>query len=212
MDKIVVTGDDILMEYISRLISALVNTNEEVLSSANRRSIESFVAHSVWRNVDPKMQGKSLLWQRLEGRYYEMRVRRMRVTESEARIRGGSKESGQVEDQRRAVVAGFTSQQLEDMLRASTRNIAREVVLPLLDHLGGGVLSDIQSSLQKSISSQLRSPDSEEEASDKSPQLSPRSKRRVSLEQLSGPDVLRVSWKLASAKKRPQSMVKSMRG
>ena len=212
MDKIVVTGDDILMEYISRLISALVNTSEEILSSANRRSIESFVAHSVWRNVDPKMQGKSLLWQRLEGRYYEMRVRRMRVTESEARIRGGSKEGGQVEDQRRAVVAGFTSQQLEDMLRASTRNVAREVVLPLLDHLGGGVLSDIQSSLQKSTSSQLRSPDSEEEASDKSPQLSPRSKRRVSLEQLSGPDVLRVSWKLASAKKRPQSMVKSMRG
>jgi len=212
LEKIVVTGDDILMEYISRLISALMNTSEEILSSANRRSIESFVAHSVWRNINPKMQGKAMLWQRLEGRYSEMRVRRLRVTESEARIRGSSKESLQVEEQRRAVVAGFTAQQLEDMLRASTRNVAREVVLPLLDHLGGGVLSDLQSYMQKSISSQFHGPDSEEEASDKSPQLSPRGKRRVSLEQLSGPEVLRVSWKLAPAKKRPQSMAKSMRG
>jgi hypothetical protein len=83
-----------------------------------------------------------------------MQLRRLRVTECEARVKGGFRENPLLEDQRKAVVSEFTAAQLETMLKVSTRNLAREVVQPLLDHRGIGVLSDLQAWLAKAQGSE----------------------------------------------------------
>lgn len=152
-DKIMVTGDDILLEYISRLIKALTEVQESSLTPLLKKSIEAFISHPVWKSNNKGPIRDSLRY-RLEVRYADMQLRRLRVTECEARVKGGFRENPLLEDQRKAVVSEFTAAQLETMLKVSTRNLAREVVQPLLDHRGIGVLSDLQAWLAKAQGSE----------------------------------------------------------
>ena len=50
--KILVTGDDVLIEYVSRLIKALRGSNEERINRDDRSAIEKFVSHYVWHSQD----------------------------------------------------------------------------------------------------------------------------------------------------------------
>lgn len=147
-DKLMVTGDDILLEYISRLIKALLAVKEDSLTSMLRKSIEAFISHPVWKGNN-KGPLRDSLRHRLEVRFAEMQMRRLRVTECEARVKGGFRENPLLEDQRKAAVSEFSPAQLEAMLKVSTRSLAREVVQPLLNHRGVGVLSDLQAWIAK---------------------------------------------------------------
>jgi len=129
--QVTISGDDLLVEYISRLICALMALPEQAIKTSWKAAIESFLSHSVWKKSNSVLEGHCSLWQRLEGRLQEMRGRQMR------------QRSYDPADSSKAVISGFSSFQLEDMLKTATRNVAREVVQPLLEHARWGVLSDV---------------------------------------------------------------------
>ena len=78
-DKILITGDDILIEYVERLMNALKQVSETSLKVSQCACIEKFISHYVWHSTDKRDQGKLMLWQRLEGRLQEMKERRRRL-------------------------------------------------------------------------------------------------------------------------------------
>ena len=51
--KIMITGDDILIEYVARLVKCISNLNQpDVLISNQLSSMEKFVTHYVWKQPD----------------------------------------------------------------------------------------------------------------------------------------------------------------
>lgn len=74
--SIIITGDDVLIEYVNRIIIGL-----KKLSSAEKHPeiesvIELFIGYYVWHTPDLKVsKPTSLLWQRLEARLNEMKDR-----------------------------------------------------------------------------------------------------------------------------------------
>ena len=145
--KLVITGDDILMEYISRLMHAIKAINQDSLKSSWKRAIEKFTGHYVWQNSeDPKLP----LWKKLESRVSEMRERRKKL--NIAKLPSHEK----LEEQKQAVIRGFSASQLEGMLRSSTKNVAHEVVSCVVSE-EKGVLTEIIRWLAASAASQQRS-------------------------------------------------------
>ena len=55
-NKPMITGDDILIEYVERLVNALKQVNEINLRSSWKASIEKFVDHYVWNNSHWEME------------------------------------------------------------------------------------------------------------------------------------------------------------
>ena len=47
-----ITGDDILIEYVSRLINRLGRVQEDLLPKKTVGSVERFITHYVWYNAD----------------------------------------------------------------------------------------------------------------------------------------------------------------
>ena len=47
-----VTGDDILIEYVERLMTAIRNITEEYLTDQWRVALEKFITHYVWHSQD----------------------------------------------------------------------------------------------------------------------------------------------------------------
>ena len=81
-DKVLITGDDILIEYVERIMNALKQVNESSLKVSWRASLDKFISHYVWHNLDakdPKQVVKPTLWGRLELRLVEMKERRKRL-------------------------------------------------------------------------------------------------------------------------------------
>ena len=69
------------------------------------------------------------LWQRLESRLIEMRERRKRLLRSiylkeNNNMTNFEKEYEKKEQQKNALIQGFSASQLEEMLRTSTKNVA----------------------------------------------------------------------------------------
>ena len=50
--KIMITGDDILIEYVARLVKVLSSQQSEILQSHQLSSMERFVTHYVWKQPD----------------------------------------------------------------------------------------------------------------------------------------------------------------
>ena len=71
-----ITGDDILMEYICRLMHAIKAIREESLKPYWKTSIDKFVCHYVWHGADSP---SSSLWERLDARVNEMKERQRRL-------------------------------------------------------------------------------------------------------------------------------------
>jgi len=79
-EKVLITGDDILIEYVERLMNALKQVPVNKVSEEHYQSIEQFITHYVWHCKDRKDNtGNLTLWQRLEGRLNEMLERRRRL-------------------------------------------------------------------------------------------------------------------------------------
>ncbi len=79
-EKVLITGDDILIEYVQRILIVLKEIDDEVATETYRESLELFITHYVWHCKDPKDTNKNAFtWQRLEGRLNEMLERRRRL-------------------------------------------------------------------------------------------------------------------------------------
>ncbi len=109
-------------------------------------------------------------WFRLEGRLTEMQERRRRLIKylykKEGRLHEFEEGYKQSIAKKSTIIKKFTSMQLEDLLRTSTKNVAQEVVSSLIPSNGGvGVLADIertynqQSSVKKPIPAGGRRPE-----------------------------------------------------
>lgn len=113
-----ITGDDILMEYISRLMHAIKAIKEDSLKMHWKRSIEKFIGHYVWHAPD---SAQLPLWERLESRIHEMKERQKRLLSSLNKKRSNQK---RIDEQKQVVIRGFSASQLESMLCSSTKNVA----------------------------------------------------------------------------------------
>ena len=47
-EKVLITGDDILIEYVDRLMMTLKGVNEEVLQENWKVALDKFITHYVW--------------------------------------------------------------------------------------------------------------------------------------------------------------------
>lgn len=82
-EKIIITGDDVLIEYVQRVINALTVLSESVLTPEIRLAIDKFILHYVWHSKDPSKENPTVsLRERLQTRYEEMRQRRKRLVRS----------------------------------------------------------------------------------------------------------------------------------
>ena len=81
-EKLLITGDDILIEYVARLMIAVKSIKENMLKAQWIYQIEKFIKHSVWHGSDVRRAQNNKLWQRLESRLIEMKERRKRLLQS----------------------------------------------------------------------------------------------------------------------------------
>jgi hypothetical protein len=81
-EKLLITGDDILIEYVARLMIAVRSMKENMLKAQWVYQIEKFIKHTVWHSSDVRRKQNNKLWQRLESRLIEMKERRKRLLQS----------------------------------------------------------------------------------------------------------------------------------
>jgi len=159
-DKIIITGDDVLIEYVQRIINALDIITESSLSTNITSSIEKFIHHYVWHTKDPIIENPTIsLKERLLTRYEEMRQRRKRLVKSiykrEGKIDTFEPSYKKMTQQKLSVLKNFSGTKLEEMLKTSTKNVAQEVVSILINHSKDytfGVLPDIEINVLKTES------------------------------------------------------------
>ena len=86
-ERVLITGDDILIEYVDRLMREIQNVNDSELKQSWKVAIEKFITHYVWHSQDA-VQGEKIkhgqryqtpFWVRLQGRLNEMQERRRRL-------------------------------------------------------------------------------------------------------------------------------------
>ena len=61
-DKLLITGDDVLIEYVSRLMIAVKSIKENTLKPQWKNSIEKFIKHYVWHSSDVRRSENNKLW------------------------------------------------------------------------------------------------------------------------------------------------------
>jgi hypothetical protein len=148
-EKVLITGDDILIEYVDRLMNQLkVMGDENLLQEQWKKAIEKFITHYVWHSQDRrKVEGPMTgIIERLEGRLHEMQERRRRLIKylykKEGKLDEFEEGFHQSISKKSTIIKKFSSIQLEDLLRTSTKNVAQEVVSSLIPPQGGlGVLA-----------------------------------------------------------------------
>lgn len=138
-EKIIITGDDVLIEYVQRVINTLTVLAESELAPEFKLAIDKFILHYVWHSEDPsKKNPTASLRERLQARYEEMLQRRKRLVRSiykrEGKLEVFEASYKKMTQQKMAVLNNFDGKKLEDMLKTSTKNVAQEVVSILLNH------------------------------------------------------------------------------
>lgn len=81
-EKLMITGDDVLIEYVARLMIAIKSIKEKLLRQSWKHCIDKFIRHYVWHTSDTRRRENNKLWQRLESRLIEMKERRKRLLKS----------------------------------------------------------------------------------------------------------------------------------
>ena len=82
-EKILITGDDVLIEYVVRMVNMLKGLSDAIVEPLWRSCVEKFVMHYVWHSKDlRKADPSARLWQRLEARLFEMKERRRRLVKN----------------------------------------------------------------------------------------------------------------------------------
>ena len=133
----VITGDDMLIEYTSRMIKVVRLLKDEI-SYEHKAIIEAFIKHSAWMTTDLKETvPDSSLWQRLEARKMEMNDRRRRLAKNIAKQNFNIKNFERIYDKtietKDKLLKQIDNTKLEKLLLASSKNIAHELVSILWD-------------------------------------------------------------------------------
>lgn len=135
-ERVLITGDDILIEYVDRLMKEIQNVSENELKDTWKKSIEKFITHYVWHSQDPIASDKikhgqryqTPFWVRLQGRLNEMQERRRRLIKylykKEGKLNEFEEGFQQSISKKSTIIKKFSSIQLEDLLRTSTKNVA----------------------------------------------------------------------------------------
>ena len=98
-EKVMISGDDILIEYAERLVQHLKKISEVSLKPHHKTMFLKFITHYVWHNPDrgdpssaagSKFGGLSsnMLWARIANRVQEMRERRRRLIKMQFKKEG----------------------------------------------------------------------------------------------------------------------------
>ena len=145
-------------------MSAIRGVSEDLLSDLWKVALEKFITHYVWHSQDRRTNPEPTApvvnangtavpyWFRLEGRLTEMQERRRRLIKylykKEGRLHEFEEGYKQSISKKSTIIKKFTSMQIEDLLRTSTKNVAQEVVSSLIPSAGGmGVLAEIERNL-----------------------------------------------------------------
>jgi hypothetical protein len=152
--KVVITGDDVLIEYVSRLINKLDAMTTSQLNKYQNECIEKFISHYVWHNED--VTGGNFC-ERLHNRLNEMILRRKKLLKSMCKkevlsSNPNSKDAlalipmmiEEREGQKSSLLENFTIGYLEEMLKSTTKSIARDVVNTLIESETAGVLLSLE--------------------------------------------------------------------
>jgi tubulin polyglutamylase TTLL5 len=131
--KLVITGDDILIEYLSRVLHACKSVTQEKMKNEWKVALDKFVNHSAWVSISLSYTFNSTVLQKLEIRIGEMKEKMKRCE--------WLKDSAYMA-QKHNIVRGFSALQLENMLKGSNKSIAKDV-MSLLFIEGNGLLTDI---------------------------------------------------------------------
>lgn len=125
-EKVVVTGEDALLEYLKRIIKTLRKTDEESVRNIVKRSLCKFITHHYWHKLDDY---SLTIWARLKLRLDEL-------TEKQQKTRSRTSN--------RRVVHGLSTEQLEGML-TNYKKAGSQVTAYLISTDGKGVLSELNS-------------------------------------------------------------------
>jgi len=128
--KVVITGDDVLLEYMSRIWHALRAIKEEKLSFIWKRCLEKFIMSPVWKSSDGSKEVSLKLWQRLETRLIEMKHRQQVFSKLK-------------DPRKKSVLREFSAAELESMLKQTSGDSSIELVATLINREGHGILSQI---------------------------------------------------------------------
>lgn len=134
-NQVYITRDEILIEYMSRLIHTLKALKADNIKPGWAKSIQDFVTHSTWQNEE--QPGGTCLREMLENRLSQMRIRMSQspivVSELEKEKMAGTRIS----------IKGYPVSKLEELLKASSKDTAQEPANCLIGPEGTGVLSSI---------------------------------------------------------------------
>jgi tubulin polyglutamylase TTLL5 len=136
-EKIIITSDDVLIEYLSRLASVLKNSKENLLKPKWKKKMNSFILHPAWIYPDQELK----LWKRLVNRQQEMKDRRKKLFSALKRKKIVCEDPDK-EEVVACVLRKFLPVELEEILMASTRNTAHDLVRCLVQE-DAGVLSEM---------------------------------------------------------------------
>ena len=130
--KLVITGDDLLIEYLSRLLHACKSVSIAAMKTDWKINLEKFVSHSVWSLVSPAVLSQFNIVEKLNIRICEMKERRMK----------GEVSRDHYHSQKHQIVRSFSALQLENMIRSSNKTSTKEVISFLFFN-NSGMLSEI---------------------------------------------------------------------
>lgn len=140
-EKPSLTGDEILIEYVERLIHVLRTLDEATLTLSLKASFDQFLSHYVWKSSDLRRGASNYLWQRLETRLIEMKERRRRLVTMVYKRQGVKVQD--IDEQAHEVLRTLNASQLEQLLKQHTRDAAYELISCLIDSRERGVLSEL---------------------------------------------------------------------
>lgn len=126
--SIKVSVDEVLAEYLSRLIQTLRTIREDSLRPAWRKCLERFLSHPRWLSSEVRLSTSLSLYERLEHRTRDL----------QARTAGNSKESPMA-----GALRKINSAKLEKALRTSVRAAEFDLVSSLFDSEGNGLLTTL---------------------------------------------------------------------
>jgi len=142
--QLMITGDDVLMEYIGRILKNLRGVDEYALSAQITASLDSFIDHYAWHG---ELSSHMHVADKLDHRLQEMRGRRKQLLKNINKRYGKAfteKEYEDRESQKKEIVEEFSPKQLENLLLTSTKNVAQEIVSTLVSKNNpNGVLIDV---------------------------------------------------------------------
>ena len=145
--KVLITGDDILIEYLARVLHAARSITVERLRIEWKVAIDRFVNHPIWGTNYPGLPIGLGVLNKLESRILEMKERQKKNEKS--------KETSSYYTQKNQVIKTFSALQIENILKGSKKNILKEIMSELF--FGDcGILTDMIQFLAGSTTKHLR--------------------------------------------------------